>query len=174
MTFNMPEYPLLEVMQVKRRRVEDAEKNVQEKQKLLVIEQDKLKEREKERDKVKQHYQDKLNQLRHEFDVGTTSAKIDQIKVYLKVVQERLAIEEKKVRDQKQQVELAEKNLAIAKNQLKDRQKEEDKIALHKKEWSKETKKELDMQESRFEDELGSTIFLSKMVRDKRDSTKGG
>ncbi len=172
MASNFPPYPLKEVLDVKKRRVEDAEKVVKEKQKLLEIEQEKLKQREIERDKVKEHYTAKLDQLRHEFDTGTTSAKIDQMKLYIKVVQERLAVEEKKVKDQQQQVDLAEKNLQIAKNQLKDREREQEKIEVHKKEWTKETKRELEIEESRFEDDLGSTMFLSKMVRDKQNERR--
>ncbi len=168
-SLSFPAYPLSEVLDVKKRRVENAEKVVKEKKKLLETEEEKLKQRELERDKVKEHYQQKLNQLRNEFDTGTTSAKIDQIKLYLKVVQERLAVEEKKVRDQKQQVELAQKNLEIAKNQLRDKQKEQEKIEVHKKEWTKETKKELTVEQERFEDDLGSTMFLSKMVRENKN-----
>ncbi|MGR3951892.1 MAG: type III secretion T3S chaperone [Chlamydia sp.] len=169
MSITPPKYPLKEVLEVKKRRVDEAEKNVKEKQKLLIAEEEKLKQKEKERDKVLEHYKAKLTQLRNEFDNGTTSAKIDQIKLYLKVVQEKLAVEEKKVKEQQQQVELAQKNVEIAKNQLKDRQREQEKIDLHKIEWSKEMKKELEIEEARFEDDLGSTMFLSKMVRDKKN-----
>jgi flagellar biosynthesis chaperone FliJ len=170
--FDLPPYPLQQVLGIKKKRIEEAEKNVREKQKALEAEQLKLKEREAERDKVKKHYQDKLQQLRDEFDQGTTSDKIDQIKKYLKVVQERLAAEEKKVKDQQQQVDLAEKNLQLAKQQLKEREKELDKIETHKKEWIKETKKELQVLETREEDELGSTMFLSKMILSKREAKK--
>ncbi len=98
---DLPPYPLGEVLEVKIRRVEDAEKALKEKLAALEIEKEKLVQREQERDKVKHHYQDKLAQLRHEFDTGTTSTKIDQAKVYIKVVQERLKIEEKKLKTSK-------------------------------------------------------------------------
>lgn len=162
---DLPPYPLQEVLQVKIRRVEEAEKVVKEKLKALEAEKEKLRVREQERDKVREHYKAKLQQLRDEFDQGTTSNKIDQIKVYIKVVQERLKVEEKKVKDQQQQVEVAEKNLEIAKNQLKAKQKEQDKIETHKVEWEKETMKELEVEEVRKEDDLGSTMFLSQYVR---------
>lgn len=169
---DLPKYPLLEVLDVKNRRVETAEAAVKEKQKLLAAEQTKLREREAERDKVKDHYKAKLAQLRHELDEGTTSDKVTQIKLYLKVVQERLAQEEKKVRDQKQQVELAEKNLEIAKNQLAARVKERDKIITHRKEWTKEMTKEQQVVETRAEDELGTTMFLSVMTREKAEGRR--
>jgi len=162
---DLPPYPLAEVLKIKRRRVEDAEEVVKQKIKALEAEKEKLKEREKERDKVQEHYKAKLQQLRDEFDHGTTSQKIDQIKLYLKVVQERLKVEEKKVKEQQAQVELAEKNLDVAKNQLKQRQKEEDKIITHQGEWEKITMKELEIEEVRQEDDLGSTMFLSKYTQ---------
>lgn len=171
MTVDLPPYPLAEVLEVKHRRVEQAVLVVKEKQKLLEAEQQKLKAREAERDKVKDHYKAKLAQLRHELDEGTTSDRVQQSKVYLKVVQERLAVEEKKVKDQQQQVDLAQKNLEIAKNQLKDRQREEDKIITHRKEWTKETIKEIEIIETRREDELGTTMFLGKMIK-KKEETK--
>ncbi len=165
--FDLPPYPLGQVIEIKQRRIEQAEKNVKEKQIALENEREKLKEREAERDKVKNHYKDKLAQLRRELDEGTTSDKIDLIKKYLKVVQERLISEEKKVKDQQGQVDLAEKNLEIAKQQLKERERELDKIEMHKKEWTKETLRELQILETREEDEVGSTMFLSKMVMNK-------
>jgi peptidoglycan hydrolase CwlO-like protein len=149
-----------------------AEKVVKEKQRLLEEEQKKLREREVERDKVKDHYKAKLAQLRSELDGGTTSDKIERMKVYIKIVQERLAQEEKKVKDQKQQVDLAEKNLEIARNQLKDRERERDKIVTHRKEWTKEMTKEMQVLETRAEDELGSTMFLSKMVQAKNEERR--
>jgi flagellar biosynthesis chaperone FliJ len=160
--YSMPPYPLEQVLDVKKRRVEDAEKTLKEKIRAKEAEEEKLKQREGERDKAKNHYQDKLAKLRHELDEGTTSTKIDRSRVYLKVVQERLKTEEKKVSDQKQQVTAAEKNVEIAKDHLKAKQKEQDKIETHKKEWVKETKVELNLLQTREEDEIGSTMFLSK------------
>ena len=169
---NFPVYPLLELLDVKHRRVEIAEAVVKEKSRLLEIEHQKLLEREAARDKVKSHLKDKVNQLRQLMDGGTTSDKIDGGKIYIKVVQERLAVEEKKVKDQKQQVDLAQKNLDIAKNQLKDRERERDKIITHRQEWTKETKKEFQVIETRAEDELGSMMFLSKMIKEKDENRR--
>jgi hypothetical protein len=169
---DLPAYPLKEVLDVKHRRVDVAEAVVKEKKKLLEIEQQKLKEREAERDKVKDHLKAKLAQLREEIDAGTTSDKIERGRVYIKVVQEKLAVEEKKVLEQKKQVDLAEKNLEVARNQLKEREKERDKIIEHKKEWTKEALKEFQIMETRAEDELGSIMFLSKMVQRREDERR--
>jgi flagellar biosynthesis chaperone FliJ len=151
-------YPLKQVMEVKQRRVEEAEKVVKGKRAALEQEQKKLKEREEERDKVKRHREDKLRQLRETLDGGTTSPKIQQMKNYLKVVDDKLKIEEKKVRDQQQQVALAEKNLEQAKNELHLRRQEVDKLATHQKDWEKTTYKEIQIVEEREQDELGSLM----------------
>ena len=82
----LPPYPLLQVLDIKRRRVEEAEKVLKEKLKALEKEREILKEREKERDKVLKHQLDKLAQLRHQMDTGHSSVKIQQMKSYLEVV----------------------------------------------------------------------------------------
>ncbi len=154
-------YPLKQVIEVKQRRVDEAEKVVKEKEAALQKEKDILVEKEKERDKVKQHYADKLAQLRHEMDVSTTSPKIQQMKVYLNVAKEKIVIEEKKVEDQKKQVEAAEKNLENAKNELKIKRQEVDKLMTHRKDWIKEMRKEEEIVEARDQDEMGSIIFTT-------------
>ncbi|MBS4164103.1 Uncharacterized protein PRO82_001419 [Candidatus Protochlamydia amoebophila] len=158
-------YPLKQVIEVKQRRVEEAEKNVKQKQLALEKEKEKLAEREAERNKVKSHKQDKLNQLREQLDQGTTSPKVIQIKAYIKVVEEKLAIEEKKVKDQAEQVKIAQKNLDQAKEELRIKRQEVDKLLSHKKDWEKEMRKELEIVEGREQDELGSIIFVSNQRR---------
>jgi hypothetical protein len=163
--YHIPPYPLEQVLEVKKKRVSDAEAEVRKKISELENEREKLKKREEERDKVKEHHAEKLAQLRHEYDTSTTSRKIDQIKIYLKVVQDRLKVEEKKVKDQQIAVEVAEKNLELAKAQLKARQREQDKIETHKIEWVKDAQKELSVLQTREEDEIGSIMFLSKYMQ---------
>ncbi|MBA3816169.1 MAG: YscO family type III secretion system apparatus protein [Parachlamydiaceae bacterium] len=152
-------YPLEQVIEVKQRRVDEAEKVVKEKQAALEKEQETLKKKEADRDKAKQHSDDKLKQMREEMDKGTTSPKILQMRAYLKVTKERVAIEEKKVKDQKVQVETAQKNLEAAKEQLKIKRQEVDKLLTHRKDWMKEMKKEQEIIEGREQDEIGSTLF---------------
>lgn len=153
-------YPLGQIIEVKKKRVEDAEKVVSEKKIALQEEEKKLKKREEERDQVKDHHNSKLQQMRDELDHTTTSPTIQQMKVYLKVVKERLVVEEKKVLDQKTQVGIAEKNLEEAIATLKQKRQEVDKLLTHKKDWEKEVQKEEDIIEGREQDELGSVMFL--------------
>lgn len=158
-------YPLKQVIEVKQKRVEDAEKVVKEKKAALEKEQQKLAEREAERDKVKEHKQEKLKQLRDTMDQGTTSPKIQQMKIYLKIVDEKLVVEEKKVKDQKEQVATAERNLEQAKLDLQHKRQEVDKLLTHQKDWEKEKRRELEIIEGREQDELGSVIYTANQRR---------
>ncbi len=154
-----PEYPLGKVLDIKKRRVTEAEKNVKLKEEALRKELQVLEEKKAERDKVKQHRDDKLRQLRYELDTGTTTDKIQQAKIYLKLCQEKLLIEEKKVAEQQEHVELAERNVEVAKRELNQRRLEVDKLLTHRKDWLKEKQKELDIEEGREEDEMGSLMY---------------
>lgn len=154
-------YPLKQVIEVKKKRVEDAEKVVHEKRILLQKEEEKLAQRKADRDKVKNHHTDKLRQLRETLDHTMTSPKVQQMKVYLKVVEEKLKVEEKKVKDQQEQVNTANKNLEQALDDLRKKRQEVDKLLTHQKDWEKERKKELQIQEGREQDELGNTIYIT-------------
>ena len=158
-------YPLKQIIEVKQRRVEDAEKVVKEKLAALEKEKEILAQKEAERDKAKKHYDDKLKQMRDEMDHGTTSPKIQQMKAYMKVVKERITVEEKKVADQKLQVEAAEKNLALARNDLRIKRQEVDKLMSHRSDWLKEMRKEQEIVEGREQDELGSIIYSTNSRR---------
>lgn len=160
-----PVYPLKQVLEVKQKRVDDAEKVVQEKMKALEAEKQKLVEREKDRDKAIAHHTDKLNQLRQCLDEGTTTDKIIQMKNYMKVAKEKVKIEEKKVKDQQEQVNIASKNLQEAQNQLKLRRLEVDKLDTHRKDWHKEMLKEEEVIIGREQDEIGNIIFSTKRLR---------
>lgn len=159
----MPTYPLIEVLEVKKRRVEKQEKVVKEKREALEREEKKLKEVEEARDKVLNHKNDKLQQLRNELDSGTTTDKIKQMKFYLEDVKEKLVVEEKKVEQQKEQVEVAKKDLEAAQEELRRRRVDVDKLKTHRQDWEKEMRKEMQIIEGRQEDELGQIIFLRKM-----------
>jgi flagellar biosynthesis chaperone FliJ len=163
----MPVYPLIEVLEVKKRRVEKQEKVVNQKREVLEREQKKLEEVEAARDKVRKHRNDKLQQLRDELDGGTTSDKVEQMKFYLDDVKEKLVIEDKKVEEQKEQVEVAEKDLEAAQEELRRRRVDVDKIKTHRVDWEKGMRKEMQIIEGREEDELGQIIFLKNM-REKR------
>ncbi|MFZ0564618.1 MAG: flagellar FliJ family protein [Chlamydiales bacterium] len=162
-------YPLEQVLEVKRDRVEKAERVVEERKRALQIEENKLKKVEKERDKVLNHHNDKLAQMRQAFDEGTTSEEILQMKRYLKVVKEQLAKEEEKVREQKKQVHQAERKLEEAKKDLHRKRIEEEKIKTHKEEWLKEAKAHIKREEAKEHDEIGQILYEG-LKRKKKES----
>lgn len=165
MSLSIPKYPLEQVLDVKKKRVEEAEKVVAEKKKQLEREQEKLKRAELERDKVKQHYRDKLLQLRKVMDAGTTTDKIQQMRQYLQVVEEKLVQEEDKVKKQKQAVEQALVDLKNAQETWKQCIKEVDKLQEHRKVWLKAAQIEIEKTEAKEQDELGSVMFMSNKRR---------
>lgn len=159
-------YPLEDVLKVKMKRVEDAERNLRQRKLELAQEEERLKEREKERDAVQKHMTDKVNQFRRELDAGTNTAKITQMKDYMKVVREKLMIEEKKVKDQKDRVKGAEKRVEEAKLDLLQKQKEVDKLKEHKENWLKGVAKELEVFEAKEHDELGNIVYTLQQRKD--------
>ncbi|WP_201456528.1 type III secretion T3S chaperone [Chlamydia sp. 17-3921] len=161
----MAKYPLEPVLLIKKDRVDRAEKVVKEKRRLLEIEQEKLREKEAERDKVKNHYMQKIQQLRELLDEGTTSDAILQIKSYIKVVAIQLAEEEEKVNKQKDVVLAAAKELEKAEVNLAKRRKEEEKTRLHKEEWMKEALKEEARTEEKEQDEMGQLLHLLRQKK---------
>lgn len=161
-----PKYPLAQVVEIKKRRVEKQEEVVKQKREALAAEERKLAEREKERAKVKSHYDDKLKQMRDELDHETNTDKIKQMKYYLKEVQEKLKIEDKKVKEQQEQVKLAEKEVEVALEELRKKRLEVDKLKTHQIDWEKEMRKEQEVIDGREQDEMGTIIF-SKHQRER-------
>lgn len=153
-------YPLKQVLEIKKRRVDEAEKVLKEKLQALEKEKEKLVQRQAERDKVLQHKNDKLQQMRQEMDHGTTTDKIQQMKAYLKVVQERLKVEEKKVKEQQDQVDQAVKEVDKARQERNLRQLEVDKLEIHRKDWEAMMRKEIELAEEREHDEIGNITYL--------------
>ena len=93
-------YPLEQIAEIKRKRLEEAEKVLKEKKRLHEVELEKLKKAQEKCDLVKKHKKEKLQKFYADFDIGTTSDKIITHERYLKkVVDEELKAEEKKVAD---------------------------------------------------------------------------
>jgi len=162
-----PQYPLQQVLAVKRERVDKAEKVVEEKKRVLEVEEAKLKRVTAERNEIAQHKQEKFVQLKAAFDEGTTSDKVLQMKGYIKIVDEKLKQAEQKVTQQTQQVKQAEQALTVAKEELRLRRLEEEKLRLHREEWDKEMKKELEQREAKEYDEVGQLVHDSQKRKKK-------
>lgn len=166
-------YPLEQLMTIKKNRFDQAVKTLEEKKALLEKAYEKLYDATQERDKVLKHKTDKLTQLRNSLDEGTTTDKIQQMKAYLKIVDEKLAEREKKVLEQQKQVDLAQKQVDIATDELFQRKKDLEKLEIHKQEWEKELKYWTEQKEAVEHDEQGSAAHVVRKkeaeMRKKRD-----
>jgi flagellar biosynthesis chaperone FliJ len=155
-------YPLEQLAIIKQKKLEEAEKALKEKKEALIKEEEKLKAVEKERDKVKEHRIAKLQQLRDKLDEGTSTDKIQQMKYYLKVVDEKLKGKELKVKEQQKQVENAQKQVELARQDFLKKQQDVEKLRLHREEWEKEMRLVLEHIEGLESDELGSAMHSRK------------
>jgi hypothetical protein len=161
-------YPLAELVKIKIKRFEQALKLVEEKTALLKREEQILFKLEDEKNTVLKHKEDKLKQLREALDAGIRTDKIQQIKVYLDIVKEKLQEKEKKVEDQKKQVREAQHQLDLAKKDLFSKKKDVEKLEIHKKEWEKEFNFWSARQEEVEQDELGSVRDVIKKKEQKK------
>jgi hypothetical protein len=132
---NEKHYPLVEVIRIKKRRLEEAERVLHEKKMILDKELEKLAICEKEADEAKKIFDTYLAKLREAMDQGEPTTKIDQHKLHLKELKLRHQTAQKKVDAQKKVVKSAQEavDLARADHQLK--AKELEKLSIHKAEW---------------------------------------
>lgn len=168
-------YPLEQMIVIKKNRFDAAIKLLDEKKALLEKEYEKLYDLTEERNQVREHKIAKLEQLRHELDTGTTTDKIQQGKVYLKIVDEKLAEKEKVLAEQQKRVDAAQKQVDIATDDLFQKKKDLEKLELHKKEWEKEMGYWVRQKEESEHDELGSATYQTRRRADemrKKDREK--
>ena len=133
-------YPLEQITIIKQKKLDEAEKVLRDKKLALEKEEQKLLEVEKERDEVKNHRMAKLTQLREKMDEGAPSDKIQQMRYYLKVVDEKLSTKEMRVQQQLKIVETAKQQVETARLDLIKKQQDVEKMHMHRKEWEKEMK----------------------------------
>lgn len=153
-----PNYPLEQMITIKTNRFDQAVKVLEEKKKLLEKEYEKLFDLTQKRDEVQMHKNEKLSQLREGMDTGAPTDKIDQMKVYFKTVEERLASENQKVTEQQKEVDLAQKQVDLATDELFQKKKDLEKLQLHKKEWEQEARYLLEKEEAVHHDDQGSSV----------------
>lgn len=149
-------YPLEQLMTIKKNRFDQAVKTLEQKKEILEKAYEKLYDLTQDRDQVLEHKTAKMTQFREALDEGTTTDKIQQMKVYLKIVEEKLAEKQKKVTDQQKQVDLAQKQVDIATDELFQRKKDLEKLEIHKQEWEKEVRYWTEQKEAVEQDEQGS------------------
>ncbi|MEI6241813.1 MAG: type III secretion T3S chaperone, partial [Chlamydiota bacterium] len=159
---------LEQLVTIKTKRYEQALKLMEEKTTLLEKEKKILQEKESEKEEILLHKQSKMDQLRNLLDEGTTSDKIQLMKNYLQVVDEKVYEKEREVERQKGVVEKAKKELEIAKTNFFQRKKDLEKLEIHRTEWQKEVKHWILHQEEIEQDEQGSTKHILKKQEEKK------
>ena len=157
-----PSYPLEQIALIKQKKLDEAEKVLREKKQALDSEKEKLKKVEEERDEVKEHRIAKLTQVREKMDEGAPPHKIQQMRYYLKTVDEKLEAKQKKVVEQQKQVKTAEAQVEIARKDLVKKQQDVEKIHTHRKEWEVEMKAIEEHLEGVETDEVGSVLHNRK------------
>jgi flagellar biosynthesis chaperone FliJ len=163
-------YPLEQIAIIKQKKFDEAEKTLREKKKELEKQLEKLLEVEKERDEVKDHRFAKLTQLREKMDEGAPSDKIQQMRAYLKVVDEKLKSKELKVKEQQKHVDTAKQQVEIARNDLIKKQQDVEKMLTHRKEWENEMHRIVEYKEGVEADEMGSVLHQRRQVASKKAS----
>lgn len=153
-------YPLTQLLDIKKKRVEEAEKVVKQRREVLDTEQKKLDALIAQRDKTTAHYKEKLHELREGIDAGAVNQdKIAHVQDYLKQVKAQLRQEEQKVTDQTRVRDQAQSAVDEALKLLRLRRLEVDKLELHRDEWKKGVSKEELRQEGIEIDDLGTAMF---------------
>lgn len=172
-------YPLEQMISIKKNRFDAAVKVLEEKKALLEKAYELLYDLTQEKDKVLKHKTDKLEQLRAELDAGAPSEKILQAKVYLKTVEEKLAEKIKKVAAQQKVVDAAQKQVDVATDDLFQKKKDLEKLEMHKAEWEKEMRYWVLQKEEVEHDDQGSTTHqlrkredaARKLEREKKENS---
>ena len=172
MTTPSSKYPLEQMLTIKKNRFDAAVKTLEEKKAILEKEYEKLFDITQKRDEVLQHKREKLQQLRHELDTGTTSDKVQQSKSYLKIVEEKLEREQKKVIEQQKQVDTAQKQVDLATDDLFQKKKDLEKLEIHKKEWEQEMRYWIAHGETIEHDEQGSAAHLLRKREEEKRQKK--
>jgi hypothetical protein len=166
---NEKKYPLEQLIEIKKKRVEDAEKVFIEKKKIHEKQVELLKKEKEKKEEINRHYEDKLEEFYTSFDKGTTSDKIKMRKDYLKKVLEDLKNQDQKVKQQAMKVETALQEKNDAKKILDKRRQDVEKIETHEVEWQKTRKKEEELKKQAEHDELSSSTYDFRKKRKKKE-----
>lgn len=169
---DLSNYPLEQLVTIKKNRFDQAVKTLEEKKAILEKAHEKLFDLTQEKDKVLSHKEAKLAQLRGALDEGVATDKIQQMKVYLKVVEERLAEKKRKVAEQQKQVDLAQKQVDLATEELFQRKKDLEKLEIHREEWEKEERYLSEREEAREHDEQSAMGFQHRKKEAKERKKK--
>ncbi len=155
-------YPLHQIVLIKKRRLEEAERFLKLKKEDLIKEEEKLKKVEEERDLTLKHFEEKEDQLKSIQSELANADDIEVLKRYIKTVQVELLEKQEKVKNQKTAVTKAEEAVNQARINMIKKQQEVEKLKLHEKSWKKEVRIEELRKEGIETDDLGTSSFSQK------------
>lgn len=161
-------YPLEEICKVKEERKNRAARVVQEKQRILDAEEQKLQQLQAEYQQQIDYKTNRINDLMDMRDRGEiTPSYYKQMMLFTIVLDEKIMTAYKYIEQQRVVIQKAQKAVNDAKAELKLREIEVDKIKEHKKEWVEEEKKRVDEIIEDELDEIGALMIESKKIQDK-------
>ncbi len=173
---HLPSYPLQQLMEIKKRHFDQAVKTLEEKKQILEKAYETLYDLNEDYNKTLTHKTEKLDQLRKVMDEEPIVAKMEQMKAYLKIVDQQLVEKKKKVIAQQKVVDEAQKQVDIATDHLFQKKKELEKLELHKAEWMKEARLHMERKEEIEHDEQGAATYeimkRNALARKKKHSSK--
>lgn len=153
---NIPPYPLEQLASIKKKRFDEAVKVLEEKKTILEKAYEKLYTATENYNKVFEHKTSKLEQLRKAMDEGESSTKIISMRHYLKEVDEKLIEKKQAMTAAQKAVDQAQQAVDAATDDLFQKKKEVEKLEIHKQEWLKEMRQQVERKESIEHDEQGA------------------
>lgn len=159
---SLPDYPLEQVLFVKKKREDKAREALVEARANLAREEEREKKAQESFDRVDEHFQEKMEQFRTTLDAGTTTDKIQMMKRYLAQVTEKKEQERTALHTQKEKTQKARADCEKALEVWNQKRMEVEKIEEHKKEWQKEQRHLLQIEENKEADEIGSIAFCKQ------------
>ena len=163
-----PKYPLQQITDIKKRRLEEAEKILKKKREILQQEENTLKEK---RNLLNASQKAKLDMIEKHYikiQEGISTVLMDAHNKYIKeVMNVKIDEDRENVKKQKKVVEKAKIDLDNARKDRLQKNQELEKMHIHKKDWKKQVDKELMIQEGVISDEMGMGIHFRNKKRAK-------
>lgn len=151
-------YPLQQLLDIKEKRVEDAERELHLKKVALEKEEEKLRKCLEKEKQAQDTYDEQLEAFYTDFQQGTNSDKIKQRKDHLKGLLEKVKLEKEHTAKQEKVRDAAAEEKEEAKRILDERRIDLEKLTEHKKAWVRTDLEEKERLHIIEHDELGAML----------------
>lgn len=158
-------YPLHQLDVIKKKRLDQAERALREKKEEERVAQEKHDKAKSDRDKALEARDNKLNLLREKMDEGAPSAKIETIRVYLKIVDETFQQKHQIYETFAERLRVAQEATEQARQEVIKKQKDQEKMKEHRKQWDKELKVLEEQEEAKLTDDIGTVRFIKEQQK---------